>query len=186
MLARSALVNGETHWDSEMMTRLAQAKQEAPVAKLQENLLAETMQLLWEVVRLRAANRPLPEDLDLRRTEQRSVWVRLHAARVRLENLRFRRAAHFPVLPARAPRRSQDPGPYASFRETLVARKCNRAVRCGARPICVRYRPRRNRRGFAGCDNRCSRSQNKRARRARPFPIVAGDKRHSHPPPFAD
>jgi len=157
------------------------------LAVLQESPPAEeTMQSLWEVVHLGVANRRLPEDLDLRQMEQRLALVRRPAARVRLQDLPLRRAERFPVPLARARQYSKDPGPYAFFRETLVAQKCNRGVRCGGRPISARCRRPRNRREPAGCDNRCSRSRRKRAPHVRPFRIAAEDRRRCRPPPFAD
>ena len=154
----------------------------------EENRPVEAMQLLWELVHLGAANRRLLEDLDLRRTEQRLALVRRPAARTRLQDLRLRRVtqAHFPLLLAHAPQCSKDPGPYAFSRGIPVAQKCNRAVRCGGRPIFARYRRPRNRRELAGCDSRCSRLRRKRAGPARPFPIAVEDKRRCRPLPFAD
>ena len=169
--------------------RLARVKLEALRATSQEKLLAEAMRLLSEPVRPEQANWRLPVDLDLRQTEQdsvRAVRRRLPAARARLQDLRLRRGERFPVPRARARRCSQDPGPYAFFREILAAQKYNRAVRCDGHPISARYRRPRNRRELAGCDNRCSRSQHKRARPVRPFRIAAGDKHRFHPLPFAD
>ena len=173
------LAKREADSDPEMPTRLAPVKREALLATLQENLLSEA-------VRPEQANWRLLVDLDLRQTEQHLVRRRLLAGRARLRDLRLRRAERFPVPPARARRCSQDPGPFAFSREILAARKCNRAVRCGGRPISAQYRPPHNRGALAGCDNRCSRSQHKRARPVRPCLIAAGDKRRCHPLPFAD
>jgi hypothetical protein len=157
------------------------------LAALQESPLAEeTMQLLWEVVHLGAANRRLLEDLDLRQTELRLALVRRPAARARLQDLRLRRVERFPVQPARARQCSKDPGPYAFSRGIPVAQKCNRVVRSGGRPISARYRRPRNRRELAGCDSRCSRLRRKRAGPAPPFPIAVEDKRRCRPLPFAD
>jgi hypothetical protein len=176
----------EADSDSEPLAHLALAKREALLAMLQENQLAEAMRLPWEV-RLVPENRYLlREDFAFQETRQRRTQERLSVAQASWQELRFRRAAHFALLPARVRRCSQDPGPYAFFRETLVARKCNRAVRCDGPPISARCRPRRNRRGPAGCDSKCSRSQRKRAGLAQPYPIAAEDKRRCHPLPFAD
>ena len=172
------------------LARLVVAKLEA----LQENPLAKAMHLapakrgtLLAIRRLAEANRSsAKDDLDLRQTEQRPALVRRSAPRARLQNLRLRWAERFPVPPARARQYSKDPGPCASSPEIPVARKCNRAARCGGRPISAQYRPLHNRRVLAGCDNRCSRSQHKRARPVRPFRIAAGDKHRCHPLPFAD
>ena len=136
-------------------------------------------------------NRLLLEDLDLHQTEQhsmRAVRRRPPAGRARLQDLRLRPVtqAHFPLLLAHAPQCSKDPGPYAFSRGIPVAQKYNRAVRCGGRPTSVRYRRPRNRHVLAGCDNRCSRSQHKPARRVRPFRIAAGGKHRCHPLPFVD
>ena len=102
------------------------------------------------------------------------------------QELRLRRVAHFPLLLAPVRRHSQDQDPSASFRERLAARKCNRAARCGGYPIFARCHLRRNRRGFAGCDNKCSRSQRKYGRPAEPSLIAAADKHRCRPLPFAD
>ena len=156
------------------------------LATLQANPLVEAMQLFWEPLHLGVANRRLPEDLDLRQTELRLALVRRPAARARLQDLSLRRAERFPVLPARARQYSRDPGPYAFSRGIPVAQKCNRAVRCGVRPISARCRRPRNRREPAGCDNRCSRSRRKRAPPVRPFRIAVEDRRRCRPPPFVD
>jgi hypothetical protein len=131
----------------------------------------------------------LAADLDLLQREQGWRVARsLAVVRVNPQELRLRRAAQarFPALLAHARRHSQDQDPSAFFREILVARKYNRAARCGDLPIFARYRRLRNQRGLARCDNRRSRSPRKRAGLARPFPIVAGDKRRCRPLPFAD
>jgi hypothetical protein len=189
----------------ELVMRLAPAMWQPPPVMLQENSLGKAIQLLPEMVRRDGANRHLPAmlqenslapahrrlpegDLDLRRTEQRSVRVRLLAARARLQDLRLREApqAHFPLLLALAPRHSPGLGRCASSPKILVVRKCNRAARCGDRPIFAQYRPLNNRRALAGCDNRCSRSQRKHARRARTFPIAALDRYRCLPHRIAD
>jgi hypothetical protein len=174
------------HSDPEMPARLAPVRQTARLAI--RRLPEETMQLLWEVVHLGAANRRLLEDLDWRQTEQRLALVRRPAARPRQQDLRLRRVtqAHFPLLLAHAPQCSKGPGRYAFSREIPVAQKCNRAVRCGGRPIFARYRRPRNRRELADCDSRCSRLRRKRAGPAQPFPIAVEDKRRCRPLPFAD
>ena len=171
------------------LARLVETKLEAP----QEDPLAKPMRLapakrgmLLAIRRLAKASRSSVKDLDLRQTEQRPALVRRSAPRARLQNLRLRWAERFPVPPARARQYSKDPGPSASFPEIPGARKCNRAARCGGRPIFARYRRRRNRRALAGCGNKCSRSQRKRARRARPFPIEASDKYRCLPRRIAD
>ena len=131
-------------------------------AMLQENLPGKATQLPLKVVRPVRAKRPLPEkDLEVRRTEQHLVRGRLLAAWAKLQDLRRRRVERFPVPRARARQCSRCPGPYAFSRETPVARKCNRAARCDALPIFALYRPPRNRRALAGCDNKCNRSQRK-------------------------
>jgi hypothetical protein len=147
------------------LARLAPVKLEA----LQQDPLAKAMHLapakramLLAIRQLAKANRSsVKEHLVLRRTERRLARVRLLAARAKLQDLRRRRAERFPVPPARGRQYLQCPGPYASSREIPAARKCNRAARCGALPIFARYRPPRNRRALAGCDNKCSRSQRK-------------------------
>ena len=151
--------------DSELMAPLVSANLETLLAQVM--LQAKATQLYLEMVRPVPANRPLAEeDLDLLRTERRSVRVRPLAARVKLRDLRRRRAERFPFPPGRERQCLQCPGPCAFFREIPAARKCNRAARYDARPICARYRHPRNRRALAGCGNKCSRSQRKHARRA--------------------
>ena len=146
------------------LARLAPVKLEAlqdPLAKAMHLAPAKRAMLL-AIRQLAEANRSsVKEHLVLRRTERRLARVRLLAARARLQDLRRRRAERFPVPPARGRQYLQCPGPYASSREIPAARKCNRAARCGALPIFARYRPPRNRRALAGCDNKCSRSQRK-------------------------
>jgi hypothetical protein len=167
---------------------------EAKLGTLQEDPLAKAMHLapakrgmLLAIRRLAKASRSsVKEDLDSRQTEQRLALVRRPAARARLQDLRLRWAERFPVPSARARQYSKDPGPCASSPEIPGARKCNRAAHCGGRPIFARYRWRRNRRALAGCGNKCSRSQRKRAHRARPFPIAASDKYRCLPRRIAD
>ncbi len=175
---------------SELVMRLAPAmRQPSPVIP-QENSKTEAIlrlaanwrsPLLVKAKPLEAAKRrPLPE-MGLPRAEAR-------LARARLQNLRLRGAvqAHFPLLWALARRHSLGPGPCASSPKTLVVRKCSRAARCDGRPICARYRLRSNRRVPAGCDNSCSRSQRKHARRGRTFPIAALDRYRCLPRQIAD
>jgi hypothetical protein len=174
------------------LARLVPVKLEA----LRQDPLAKAMHLapakrgmLLAIRRLAKANLSSVKedlDLDLRQTEQRLALVRRPAPRARLQDLRLRWAERFPVPSARARQYSKDPGPCASSPEIPVARKCNRAARCGGRPIFARYPPPRNRRALAGCGNKCSRSQHKRARRARPFPIAASDKYRCLPRRIAD
>jgi len=162
---------------------LAEANLEKPLAMLQEN---QPVAMWWKKPVALAKRHLVEEELDLRRTERHSVLVRLLAARAKLQDSLLRRAEHFPLPPARARQYLQCPGPCAPSRETPVAQKCNRAVRCGGRPIFARYRPPHNRRALAGCDNKCSHSQRKRARRARPFQIVALDRYRCLPRRTAD
>jgi hypothetical protein len=75
-----------------------------------------------------------------------------------------------------APQCLQGPDPFAFFRETLDAEKCNRAERYGDLPIFVRYRRRCNRRELVGYGNIRSRWPHKRARPAGTFPIAGADK----------
>jgi len=153
------------------------------------NPLAPATQSPWAAAGLAvAAKRLLRQDLrsDARLAEQDSVRARHPAERATLQELQHQPAEDSPVPPEHARRCSPSPGPYASSQEILAARKCNRAAHCGGHPISGRCRSLRNRRGLAGCDNKCSRSQRRRARRARPFLIAASDKHRCHPPPFAD
>src|SRR4029450_12223377 len=115
------------------------------------NLMAKAMRLLQEMVCREEASRPrklsgLKEVLDSRRAEQDLVQSRHPAAQARLQELQLRPVQDFPVPLERARRCSPSPGPCAFFQETLAARKCNRAARCGGRPIFARYRPPRDRR----------------------------------------
>ena len=81
--------------------RRARANPRLP-ATLQENSLVKATQPFLEMVRPVPANRPLAEeDLDLLRTERRWVRVRPLAARVKLRDLRRRRAERFPFPPGR-------------------------------------------------------------------------------------
>src|SRR5205823_14649952 len=95
---------------------------------------------------------------------------------VSLQDSRLHLVKDSPVRPARGPRCSQDPGPCASSPGKQVVRKYNLAARCGDRPIFARYRPPRNQRAPARCDNRRSHSQRKRARPIGPFLIAALDR----------
>src|SRR6266496_1111459 len=106
-------------------------------------------------------------------------WEKPPEARLQLEQ-------DLPVLQARERQYSRCPGPFAFCREIQAARKCNRAARYGDYPSHARYRPRRNRRALAGCDNRCSHSQHRRARRVRTFPTAAADKCQCLPRRIAD
>jgi hypothetical protein len=172
---------------SELAMSVAPAMWQQPPVILQENSPAEVIQLLPEKVRRVGANRLLPEvDSDLRRTELRSVRVRLLAARARPQKVQLPPVEDSPVLSALARQHSPGPGPCASSLKILVVRKCSRAARSGGRPIFARYRPPSNRRVPAGCDNTCSRSQRKHARRARPFPIAALDRCRCLPRQIAD
>jgi hypothetical protein len=152
----------EMPWDRERLARFAAAR----LAKLPvEHLLAMAMQLLQETGRReRRANR------------RHLAQARPLVAPARPQQLRLPPVEDSPVPPVRARQRLQCPDPCAFFREIPAARKCNRAARCGGRPIFARYRPQRNRRALAGYDNKRSRSQRKHAHRARPFPIAALDR----------
>src|SRR6266550_6038652 len=172
------------------LARLVPVKLEAlrqdPPAKAM-HLAPAKRGMLLAIRRLAKANlSSVKEDLDLRQREQRLALVRRPAPRARLQDLRLRWAERFPVPSASARQYSKDPGPCASSPEIPVARKCSRAARCGGRPIFARYPPPRNRRALAGCGNKCSRLQHKRARRARPFPIAASDKYRCLPRRIAD
>jgi hypothetical protein len=107
------------------------------------------------------------------------TWVRqrdLFLDLAKLQEQQRQPAKGSPVPQGRARRCLRCPGPSAFSQETLSARKCNRAARCDDFPIFVRYRPPRNRRALAGCDNKCSRSQRRRVPRARTFLIAVADK----------
>jgi len=126
--------------------------------------------------RLVQARHLAAQDWDSRQAEQDLVQVRHPAARVKPSELQRQLAEGSAVLQARVRRYWRGPGPCAFSQEIPADRKCNRAARCGDRPIFARYRPPRNRRAPADCDNKCSRSRRKRVRRAPPFLIAAEDK----------
>ena len=88
----------------------------------------------------------------------------LHSAKLQEQQRQLEEGSAVPL--ERGHLCSRCPGPCAFSQETPAARKCNRAARCGGYPTCARYRLLRNRRAPAGCDNKCSRSRHKRARRA--------------------
>jgi hypothetical protein len=172
-------------------TPLAAANPETLLAirlllQLQESQLAEATQLLPEMVRLKVAGWPSLEDLDLCQIEQGLLRERPPAAWARLRDLQLRRAADFPLALARARQCLPGPGPCAFSREIPVAGKCNRAARCGGRPIFARYRRLRNRRAPVDYGNRCSRWRRKHARPGRPFQIAALDKYRCLPRRIAD
>ncbi len=116
------------------------------------------------------------------KARQRDLF--LHSAKLQEQQRQL--ALGLPVPRGHAHLCSRCPGPCAFSQETPASRKCNRAARCGGYPICARYRPLRNRRALAGCDNKCSRSRHKRARRARTFQIAAADKCRCLLRPIAD
>ncbi len=128
------------------------------------------------------ANRRLVLLLLAAQVRRRDLFLHL----AKLQGRRHRLEQGWPVPQARARQCSRCPGPCAFCQETPTARKCNRAARCDGYPIFARCRPPRNRRALAGCDNKCSRSRRKRARRARTFPIGAADKCRCLPRPIAD
>jgi hypothetical protein len=163
---------------SESVTRLAPAMRQPPPVLLWEDLQGKAIQSVWKLAALETAKRR-PQELGLPRTARR-------LARARPQELQLPSVEDSPVPPVRARRCSPSPGPCAFFQETLVVRKCNRAVRCDGRPIFARYRPLNNRRALAGCDNKHSRSQRKHARPARTFPIAALDRYRCRPRRIAD
>jgi hypothetical protein len=130
----------------------------SPLLALLGNRLATAMLLIRQMAR------PAPAQQEMRhQLEQDSAVLRAHARRY-----------------------SRCPGPCAFSRATLAARKCNRAARCGGYPTPAQYRLPRNRRVLAGCGNKYSRSQRKRARRVRTFLIAAADKCRCLPRRIAD
>jgi hypothetical protein len=164
---------------SDLVMRLAQVMQQPPPVMLSKNSPKTAIQLVWKLATLETAKRRLLRDLGLPRMEKR-------LAQARLQELQLRTVEDSPVPLARVPRHSPSPGPCASSLKKLVARKCNRAARCGGRPIFARCRHPSNRRALAGCGNRHSRWQRKRVRRAEPFPIVASDNDRCLPRRIAD
>src|SRR4029453_13213088 len=163
---------------SESVTRLAPAMRQPPPVLLWEDLQGKAIQSVWKLATLETAKRH-PQELGLPRTARR-------LARARPQELQLPPVEDSPVPPVRARRCSPGPGPCAFFPETLAARKCNPAARCGGRPIFARCRRLNNRRVLVGCDNRCSRSQRKHARPARTFPIAALDRYRCLPRRIAD
>ena len=164
---------------SESVTRLAPAMRQPPPVLLWEDLQGgKAIQSVWKLATLETAKRR-PHELGLPQTARR-------LARTRPQELQLPPVEDSPVPPVRARRCSPSPGPCAFFQETLVVRKCNRAVRCDGRPIFARYRPLNNRRALAGCGNKHSRSQRKHARPARTFPIAALDRYRCLPRRIAD
>ena len=121
-----------------------------------------SQRLLWEMP---LQEKPQEQDLLVA-----LVWANLETLLATLRVLREKRQRRlepgWPVRRERARRCSRCPGPSAFSQETPAVRKCNRAARCGDHPIFARYPLPHTRRGPADCDNRCSRSQRKRARRA--------------------
>jgi hypothetical protein len=95
---------------------------------------------------------------------------------VHLKDSRLRRGMEIPLVRAHARQYLRGPGPFAFFRETPDAEKCNPAARCADLPIFDRYHRRCNRRGFVGYGNTRSRLLHKHVRPAETFPIVAEDK----------
>jgi len=108
----------------------------------------------------------------------------LHSGKV--QEMRHQLEQDSAVLRARARRYSRCPGPYAFYRETLVARKYNRGARCGGYPSPAQYPLPRTRRVLAGCGNKYTRSRRKHARPARTFLIAAADKYRFLPRRTAD
>jgi hypothetical protein len=140
---------------------------------------------------------PLPETVKLeQQSEQGFLAFSVQAKRRVMPQARLLLAANwrpplleaqdFLLLLARVRQCSRGPGPCALSQERQVVQKCNRAVRCGDHPIFDRCQPPHKARGLADCDNRCSRSQRKRARRVRPFQIAALDKYPCLPRQLAD
>ena len=78
--------------------------------------------------------------------------------------------------PGRACQYSPDQDPDAFYPAMRADRKCNRAARCGDRPISDRCRKRRNRRGPVRYGNRNNHSRCRCAGHAQPFQISASDK----------
>jgi len=172
----------------EPLALLVQANLETPVAilrALQEKLLMQASQPELPEKEAESLSQPANQRLLLlleALAKQRDLL--LHSAE--LQERQHRLGRDSPVPQGRARRYSRGPGPCAFFREIPDGRKYNRAERCADLPISGRYQPPRNRRGPAGCDNRCSRSQHTRARRARTFPIAAEDKCRCLPRRTAD
>jgi hypothetical protein len=129
---------------------------------------------------LLAANPPSPR---LRRASPRPPLLSAADSRAQAKlrakekqlGLRLRpgQALDFLLPLARARQCSRGPDPCGPSREGRVVRKCNRVVRCGDHPIFDRCQPPHKARALVDCDNRCSRSQRRRARRVRPFQIAA-------------
>jgi hypothetical protein len=151
------------------------------------NLLELAIRLVWKETdskfvsrRAKRQTTELPVKLQTQAL-QRDLFLRWANLQERLHLVQ-----DSPVPLGRAHRCSQYPDPSAFSRGTPVARKCNRAAHCVDHPISAQYHLPRNRRGLVGCDNKCSRSQRKRASRARPFLIAAADKYRCLPRRTAD
>ena len=132
---------------------------------------------------------PVPVKLAAKQRAKLLVRAQAHPLRgpelPLLSKLSRRAAPHFGQSPVRDDRHSPDQDPCAFCLTKPADRKCNRAVRCGVRPICVPSRTRRNRRGPVAYDNSCSRSRHRCDARVPPCRIAAGDKHRSRLPPFA-
>jgi hypothetical protein len=159
--------------------------QEKP--QMMANLLGQAIQLVLKETDSQFVSEQAKQRLVLSLVAQAKAALRdlfLHSAKLQERQLHPEQDS--PVPSGRARRCSQYPDPFAFFPGTPADQKCNRAARCGDYPILARYHSLRNRRGLAGCDNKCSRSQRKRAPRVQPFLIAAADKYRCLPRPPAD
>jgi hypothetical protein len=151
------------------------------------NLLARARQLGLQEKSSDFVSQPAKQRLVkplVAQTKPRDLF--LHSQRQQLREPPLQVEQDSPLRQVRERQYSRCPGPFAFSRETQAARKCNRAARCGDYPNRARCRPRRNRRALAGCDNKCSRSQHRLARRVRTFLIAAADKCRCLPRRIAD
>jgi len=118
--------------------------------------------------------------------EKRQVEASHLAAQAKLQEMQRQLEEGSAVLQAPARRCSRCPVPCAFSPETPGARKCNREARCDDYPIFARYRLLRIQGALADYDNKRSRSQRKRVRRAGTFPIAAADRYRCLPRQTAD
>ena len=162
----------------ELLVLLVQANSETLLAilrMLQEKRLVQASQPVLQEKDSELVSQLANQRLMLllvAKARQRDLF--LHSAKLQEQQRQLEEGSAVPL--GRAHLCSRCPGPCAFSQETPAARKCNRAARCDAFPIFARCRPPRNRRALAGCDNKCSRSRRKRARRARTFPTAVADK----------
>jgi hypothetical protein len=155
-----------------------------PRLTLREKLPAQVIQAELVPQANRFVSQRAKQQLVRQRPAAKEMRQDLFLPQATRQEHRLQPATDSPARRARVPQCSRDPDLCAFSRETLGARRCNRAARCGGFPTCARCRLPRNPRGLARCDNTCSRLRHIRAPRVRPFPIAAPGK--SRPRPIPD